>query len=156
MTQQTQAQQILSIVQADVEQLAPLTRLFDAYRVFYGQESNTPAANHFLFERLINHESVIYMAYLKDRPVGFAQLYPSFSSVSMMPVWVLNDLYVAEDARRQGIGKALIARCQQLVQERQDKGLLLSTAVTNQAAQALYTKLGFKSDSDFQHYEWLL
>ena len=34
------------------------------------------------------------MAFDGDNPIGFVQLYPSFSSVSMMRSWVLNDLFV--------------------------------------------------------------
>ena len=40
--------------------------------------------------------------------VGFAQLYPSFSSVSLRPIRILNDLFVDPDHRRSGAGRALL------------------------------------------------
>jgi GNAT superfamily N-acetyltransferase len=142
------------IKQAEVDDLEAVCELFDQYRMFYGQESNKPACNHFLFERMINHESLIYLAYLNEKPVGFVQLYPSFSSISLLPTWILNDLFVKPDARRFGVAKALINHCQQWVIQRNDKGLELSTANDNLEAQGLYEKTGFKRDAAFLHYAW--
>lgn len=64
-------------------ELAAVAPLFNNYRVFYGQPSDLALATSFLAERITNEESVILLA--KDdsgKPVGFTQLYPSFSSVS--------------------------------------------------------------------------
>ncbi len=154
---QATADTAVRIIRAGVTELDDATRLFDAYRVFYKQESNMPAANNFLFERMINHESVIFLAYdQNDNAVGFEQLYMSFSSVSMMPIWILNDLFVAPEARKQGVGKALIAEAENLVKERGDKALVLETAQDNAPAQALYEKLGFSKESDVYHYSLLM
>lgn len=139
---------------AEVEHLDALAGLLDAYRVFYGQPSNRPAARHFLFERMINHESVIWLARDKNsgEALGFVQLYPTFSSVALAPVWILNDLFVAPAGRRQGIGKALVLEAINLVRERGDYGLILETAPDNVPAQKLYLSLGFERDQAFQHY----
>ena len=150
---QTDTKTALKIIRAGVPELEDATRLFDAYRVFYKQQSNLPAANNFLFERIINHESVIFLAYDQNNTaVGFEQLYMSFSSVSMSPIWILNDLYVAPEARKNGVGKALIAKAEALVKERGDKALILETAHDNTPAQALYEKLGFSKENDVYHY----
>jgi ribosomal protein S18 acetylase RimI-like enzyme len=135
-----------------------LAELMDQYRMLCGQPGNRPAAEQFLFERLINHESVIYLALdaNANRPAGFLQLYPSFSSISLQPLWMLNDLYVTPAYRRQGVARALIRQAMELVQARQDKGLLLQTAPNNRAAQALYESMGFQRDTDAQYYvHWL-
>ena len=50
---------------------------------------------------------MVFMAFEEGNPVGFVQLYPSFSSVSMVRSWVLNDLYVKESARKKGFGEEL-------------------------------------------------
>lgn len=137
---------------AGVKELDDLTPLFDAYRVFYKQPSNLPAANHFLFERIINHEFVIYIAYQDGIAAGFVQLYPTFSSVAMNQQWVLNDLYVKPEYRRQRIAEKLITAAIHLVKERGDRGLTLETAVDNTTAQALYNKMGFKAETNFKQY----
>lgn len=149
----TQASEILL---ADVEQLDAAALLFDQYRQFYEQASNLPAARHFLFERIINKESLIYLAIEpgKQTAVGFMQLYPSFSSLSMQAIWVLNDLYVLPAYRRKGVGRQLIETAKTLVRQRDDKGLALSTASDNQQAQSLYKSLDFEQDTKFWHYFW--
>lgn len=100
----------MRIQKATVNELDSLTELFDLYRLFYGQESNLEDAREFLKERLVNEESVVFIAFDENNPIGFVQLYPSFSSVSMKRSWVLNDLYVKEDARKKGFAEMLIKK----------------------------------------------
>jgi hypothetical protein len=85
-------------IRAGLEHLDVLTGLFDSYRQFYGQEPDLPGARRFLEARLRCRDSVVFLAFRDDATrtsVGFVQLYPSFSSVSMKPIWILNDLFVA-------------------------------------------------------------
>jgi len=82
----------MSILKATGNDLDSLAELFDLYRVFYQQQSNINGAKEFIKDRLSNEESVIFLAFDENNPVGFVQLYPSFSSVSMKRTWVLNDL----------------------------------------------------------------
>jgi len=70
----------LTITKASVENLQDAARLFDAYRQYYGQPANLGGAERFLAERLTKGESVFFLAFKNDVAVGFAQLYPSFSS----------------------------------------------------------------------------
>lgn len=136
----------------NLHQVAPL---FDAYRQFYNQQSDLPAAEQFLRERLANNESVIYFAISHDQQgVGFTQLYPLFSSVSMKRYWLLNDLFVHPDYRGQGIAGQLIEKAKQLVVETRAKGFLLQTAADNLTAQKLYEKCGLKKETSL-FYEWI-
>ncbi|MDA7980584.1 MAG: GNAT family N-acetyltransferase [Pirellulales bacterium] len=146
----------LEVIRAKVAYLDGLSELFDGYRRYYQQESNLAAAREFLTERLHNDESVIFLALSEGKPIGFTQLYPSFSSVSMRRIWILNDLFVAEDARRSGAGGALMETARRHAEETNAKGLVLATAHDNLAAQSLYERLGWKRDQEFLHYELLV
>ena len=78
-----------------------LAKLFDNYRIFYGQKSDLRSAEKFLLERLENQESEIFVADTsKNKLVGFVQLYPIFSSTKMQRLWLLNDLFVDDNYRR--------------------------------------------------------
>jgi ribosomal protein S18 acetylase RimI-like enzyme len=77
-------------VQISAEQVELVAPLFDAYRQFYNQLPDLDGARRFLVERLGRGESVIYVVVEGGRALGFTQLYPSFSSVSMRPIWILN------------------------------------------------------------------
>ena len=145
------------IVRAASKDLDELVPLFDAYREFYGQRSDAAAARAFLSERIQRNESAIYLAYASaHEPAGFTQLYPSFSSVSLKPLWILNDLYVRSDVRRGGVGRALLERARQHAIDSGAKGLTLSTALTNTAAQSLYESCGWRRDDEFVHYNLVI
>ncbi|MFC4722160.1 GNAT family N-acetyltransferase [Geojedonia litorea] len=144
----------MSITEANISHLPELAPLFNAYRIFYKQPSNLEAAEQFLKERLQNKESIIYLAFVDNNAVGFTQLYPLFSSVSMKPMYLLNDLYVMSNYRGQGIGEALINKAKLLCMAKNYKGLALQTASDN-PAQKLYERLGFTKDKDL-FYNWTL
>jgi GNAT superfamily N-acetyltransferase len=137
-----------------LEQVELVAPLFDAYRQFYGQLPDPDGARRFLAERLGRGESVIYAVVEGRRALGFTQLYPSFSSVSMRPIWILNDLFVAEGARRRGVGARLLRAARDHALRTGAARLALSTAVTNTAAQALYERDGWRRDTAFLHYEY--
>lgn len=142
----------MTIVQATRNDLDALTELFDLYRIFYQQTSDLDGARAFLNDRLNNEESVVFMAFDDNNPIGFVQLYPSFSSVSMKPTWVLNDLYVKETGRGKGFGEKLIRAAIAFAEEAGAKGVLLETAQDNVTAQRLYEKIGFAKESNYIYF----
>ncbi len=92
----------MEILQATMHELEELTVLFDEYRQFYGIESDKSSAKAFLQLRMALKESVIFIAVENGKTIGFAQLYPTFSSIALQCAYILNDIYVTEDARGQG------------------------------------------------------
>ena len=138
---------------ADLDALAPL---FDAYRVFYGKASDLAAARAFLHARIRSGESTVFVALLAEDAVGFTQLYPGFSSVSIAPIHVLNDLFVSDAGRRQGVGAALLAAAIDFARAAGSVRLALSTARTTIAAQALYESTGWTRDEEYLTYEYTL
>ena len=126
--------------------------LFDAYRQYYEQQSDLDRARSFLTNRLSKGESVIFLASVNGQAVGFAQLYPSFSSLSMKPIWILNDLFVTPPARGHGVGTALLEECRGLAIQTGAKELALETMTTNVTAQRLYEEQGWKRDDVFYRY----
>lgn len=137
-----------------VDRIAPL---FDAYRVFYDQTSNVDAARDFLKRRLKQNESVIFLALVGSATAaGFTQLYPVFSSVSMTPAWILNDLYVDADHRHRGIARRLMERAAAFAKETGARYLALETAIDNAPARRLYESLGWTRDEKFHRYSLLI
>lgn len=136
---------------ADVPHAAPL---FAAYREFYGQAYDLEAATAFLTERLTRDESIVLVATGDtDETVGFAQIYRSFSSTQLTPVWILNDLFVDPAARGAGVVDALLDAAAALAMEAGVTAIELATAHTNLRAQAVYDRNGYTLDEAFRHYE---
>lgn len=144
----------IRIEQANISHIDQLTSLFDDYRIFYGKESDLEAAKEYLIDRIYHQQSVAFIALDEsDKGAGFTQLYPMFSSVSMQGVWVLNDLYVDQDYRRNGIAKMLMDWAKMHAIQTNAKGLMLETQKTNVAAQKLYESLGYKRNDAHFFYE---
>jgi len=145
----------VSVRRATSTDLEALGVLFDAYRVFYEKESDIDGARRFMAERLDNDDSVIFLAEdASGSALGFTQLYPLFSSVRMRSIWLLNDLYVARNARRMGVGHALMTRAQEFAAETGAAGLELATAKDNDPAKSVYHDLGWELDTQFDHYSF--
>ena len=142
--------------QATIHDLAQLIPLFDSYRQFYGRASDVAAAGEFLLARFLNNESTVLIAHEGERAIGFTQLYPSFSSISLARIFILNDLFVHEQARRKGVASALMSAAVKFATALGADRLSLSTAITNDAAQALYHSAGWKRDDQFLVYDFAI
>ncbi len=140
---------ICTVTQATIEEVAPL---FNAYREFYGQLSDIQKAEQFIRERIERAESIIFLAYKEDEAVGFAQLFPLFSSVAMKKAFILNDLFVAKQARQQGVAQALMEQCYVYCKQENARYMMLETATDNINAQKLYEKMGMTIDSNVYYY----
>ena len=130
----------------DIEQLSVL---LDKYRIFYKQKSDVDSARSFLKKRMKRKESVIFVAEERKDLVGFTQLFPIFSSVSMQRTWLLNDLYVNEKSRGMGAATGLLNAAKDFGAETNSKWLLLQTAADNFTAQRVYEKNGWIKETDF-------
>ena len=138
--------------QAVLTDLDQLAALFDQYRQFQGQPTDRAAAHDFLRARFDHGEAVVFLAHDGAQSVGFAQLYPSFSSVSLKRVFILNDLFVAETGRRTGVATRLLAAVEAYAWSLGAARVTLNVARSNVTAQALYTASGWQQDEQFFMY----
>lgn len=143
----------MEIYQANIHDLEGTAHLFNLYRMFYNQESDIEGALAYIKERIEDADSVIFIVKDNEKFLGFTQLYPTFSSISMKRAWILNDLYVDTEARKQGVGEMLLNKAKDFAIETGAKSLSLSTAPDNFSAQRLYEKNGYEKDTEFYHYE---
>ena len=143
----------MEVYQATIEDLEGVSNLFNAYRMYYEQPSDVEGARDYIKDRLENEESVIIVIKNHQKYVGFTQLYPTFSSISMKKAWILNDMFVDPEARKLGIGQTLLQKAKDHAEETGAKSIVLETAPDNYTAQKLYEKNGYVRDTQFYHYE---
>jgi len=144
------------IRKASLKDLDQLTSLFDKYLIFYKKKSNLEKHKSFLKERIENNEAIIFMAFddkNKDKAIGFALIYPTFSSVLLSKILILNDLYVDSNIRKNGVGEKLILETVALAKELDTNLIRLRTAKNNIIAQGLYHKMGFVRDEFLHSYD---
>lgn len=144
---------IRQAILSDLDALAPL---LDDYRQFYGRTTDVHAARAFLLARFNHGESVLFIAHEGTAAVGFIQLYPCFSSVSLARTYILNDLFVAEHSRRKGVASKLLRAAVDFASALGAIRVSLSTATTNEDAQKLYQSLGWQQDKQFLVYHFTL
>ncbi|MEC1542124.1 GNAT family N-acetyltransferase [Bacillus subtilis] len=142
----------MNIRQAKTSDAAALAPLFNQYREFYRQASDLQGAEAYLKARLENHESVILIAEENGEFIGFTQLYPTFSSVSMKRIYILNDLFVVPYARTKGAGCRLLSAAKDYAEGNGAKCLTLQTEHHNRKGRSLYEQNGYEEDTGFVHY----
>jgi ribosomal protein S18 acetylase RimI-like enzyme len=121
---------------------AEVTRLMAAFRDFYDDTEPDDALIADAVGRLIGNQETEFLL-AGDPAVGVAQLRFRHSVWTGADDAWLEDLFVAESARRDGVGRALVEACAERSRERGCKRLQLDTNETNTAALALYESLGF-------------
>jgi GNAT superfamily N-acetyltransferase len=81
--------------------------------------------------------------------VGFATIFWTWSTLSGSRIAIMNDLFVAPEARGSGLADDLIAACLERTRERGASSLGWQTARDNPRAQAVYERVGGRRE------EWL-
>ncbi|MEK1943633.1 MAG: GNAT family N-acetyltransferase [Pseudomonas sp.] len=89
---------------------------------------------------------------LDGQAQGFALFFPTFSTFLGKPGIYLEDLYVREQARSSGLGKALLARLAHLAVERGCGRLEWAVLDWNEPALGFYRRLGARAQDDWTTY----
>ena len=143
---------IATVTEADLPQLLPLMR---GYCDFYEVDPSDDALLA-MSRTLISNaelEGVQLIARDRDgRALGFATIFWSWSTLSAARLGVMNDLFVAEDARGGGTADALIQACAERCRERGATSLDWQTAHSNVRARAVYERVGATRDERWLDY----
>jgi GNAT superfamily N-acetyltransferase len=142
---------VTPVTTADLSELLPLMR---AYCDFYGVAPSDEALLELSRALLADpeREGVQFLVRSEDRAVGFATVFWSWSTLSGARLGVMNDLYVAEDARGAGAADALIGACADAAREHGATVLAWQTAKDNHRAQRVYDRMGAER-SEWIDYE---
>lgn len=145
---------MIEITRASIADVTVLTGLIEQYRAFYKQESNAKTEGY-LRDRLANDEAIIFIARQSDsgEAVGFTTIYPTFSTVSLSNIWLLNDLFVTESARGKHVATALMETAENVARDAGATRIWLRTANDNLPGQALYEGRGWAQDTIFRRYD---
>jgi GNAT superfamily N-acetyltransferase len=127
---------------SDVSDLVPLMRAYcDFYHVAPTDEDLIALATALVDDP--DHEGVQLIARdAAGHGAGFATVYWTWSTTSATRIGVMNDLFVAEHARGQGLADRLIHKCRTETARRGARRLTWQTAPDNVRAQAVYERIG--------------
>ncbi len=131
---------IRPVVESELGVVLPLLA---GYQRFYGVDGPDDRRNADFFRRFLapSQYGELIAAWNGNKPSGIACLYWTFSSVHAESVALLNDLYVDEDARGIGVGRALISAAGYAARARGCTRLRWWTQIDNRRAQRLYDSM---------------
>ncbi|MCP4161118.1 MAG: GNAT family N-acetyltransferase [Deltaproteobacteria bacterium] len=145
----------MKIIKCNKKYLDKLAAIVEEYKQFCGASPALKETRDF-FEKLIdNDESIIFIAIDESEDVlmGFVNLYPSYSTIALKRLWILNDLGVSKRFRGKGVAKALIDKVIVYAKETNAVRIELKTHKSNRNAQKLYKNIGFVVDTDHIYYK---
>ncbi len=131
------------VTEDDLTDVVPLMR---GYLGFYGVEPANDEVVALCRALLADpHREGVQLLARDDSgtAVGFATVYWTWSTLSAARIAVMNDLFVAPEARGSGTAEQLIEACADLCRERGDIASLgWQTAKDNLRAQTVYDRVG--------------
>jgi GNAT superfamily N-acetyltransferase len=126
------------------EEFEALLPLIAAYQRFYEVEDVDDGRNRSFFRRFLapSGDGELLAARDEDGAIlGYACLYWHFSSTRAVETVLMNDLFVVDQARGRGVGRALIEASAAVARRRGSGRLEWATAPDNHTAQRLYDSM---------------
>ncbi|WP_223668634.1 GNAT family N-acetyltransferase [Kangiella shandongensis] len=133
----------------DLERLVPA---FDKYRQFYRQESQPEKIREFLKSLIEQEKSKIFLSYEDGELTGFVQLYPSYSSIGLAPIWILNDFFIFGGSERRETARGLLDAAKMLCEASKAIRLEVTTRKENHRLHSIYRDYGFEKDYKYDYY----
>jgi GNAT superfamily N-acetyltransferase len=143
----------LEIAPIDIEEFEELLPLIAAYQRFYEVGEIDETRNRTFFRRFLapSENGLLLGARREGKLFGYACLYWHFSSLEAVESVLMNDLFVGEEARGKGVGRALIEATAEIARERGVPFVEWSTAPDNHTAQRLYDSTGAERSEWFSY-----
>jgi GNAT superfamily N-acetyltransferase len=131
---------VLRIEPISEPQYEALLPMIAAYQRFYEATDIQAERNRSFFRRFLapSRDGLLIGAWRAEKLIGYACLYWHFSSTRAVETVLMNDLYVDEAARGEGVGRALIEASAEIARERGANHLEWATRPDNATAQRLY------------------
>jgi len=133
--------------EAELGDLLPLVRAYcDFYAVSPSDEELRSLSRALIADP--EREGVQLLARdADDRAVGFATIFWSWATTSAERIGVMNDLFVAPEARGSGTAEALIEACRVECAAHGARKLTWQTATDNERAMKVYDRVGATRES---------
>jgi len=138
---------------SDIETLIALMRDLYLHDNTFFDEANTRKA----LDRILTDDSLgrVLIIQLDDKQVGYAVLTFGYSLEFHGRDAFIDELYISEPYRKQGIGKKTISHLESICRSLGIDALHLEVERENTNAQAVYRNVGFKDHSRYLMTKWI-
>ncbi|GAA4627844.1 hypothetical protein GCM10023196_041740 [Actinoallomurus vinaceus] len=124
--------------------------LFNDYRAHYGHPGLSEITHRWLREQLAERRLQLVVAMVGDRAGGFITTTVVPASLTLRTFWLIRDLYVAPEHRRNGVARALLQHVIEAARASGAHRLSLQTETGNAVALQLYASAGFQPVAGLQ------
>jgi GNAT superfamily N-acetyltransferase len=150
------AEEPFSIRAIEAKDRAQWEPLWASYNAFYGREGDTALSQEVIdvtWQRFFDDAEPVHalVAHRGDELLGIVHFLYHRAMIRVEPVCYLADLFTAQAARGQGVGKALIEAVYQHAQLCCCHYVYWRTHETNDTARRLYEQVAFNSGSVVYH-----
>lgn len=128
--------------------LAFIRKLADYERLAHQVEATEDVLRVSLFDQKPRAE--VLLAFIGEEAAGFALFFHNFSTFVGRPGLYLEDIFVDEEFRGRGIGRALFARLGEIARERNCRRFEWAVLDWNESAIRFYKSLGARELSDWR------
>ena len=137
----------MKVWRADTAEAEDVARLIAEFGKWWGKNVVPEAEVRASVERIMGGDDGEYLLGAVDgAPVGVCQLRFRWSVWKSAEDCWLEDLFVREEARRSGLGRALVEAALERARERGCKRIELDVNEDNAPARALYEACGFQTE----------
>lgn len=136
--------QIARVTEADLADLLPLVRAYCDFYDVSPSDDALLALSRALIDDPARDGLQLVARDEAGRAAGFATVYWTWDTLIAARIGVMHDLFVAPDARGNGVAEALIEACRAECRGRGAAVLSWQTARDNTRAQAVYERVGAK------------
>ena len=142
---------IVPVVEADLDDLLPLMRAYcDFYEVTPSDEDLLALSRALLGDP--ERQGLQLIARDENGAAGgFATIFWTWSTTRARRIGIMNDLFVAPEARGSGLADALIRACTERCREHGVRTLQWQTALDNHRAQTVYDRVGGRRSQWFEY-----
>ncbi|MFL6467974.1 MAG: GNAT family N-acetyltransferase [Pyrinomonadaceae bacterium] len=144
---------IRAIERGDLQHVLELMREFARYEDL---ESSLEVTEERLSAAMFDEGAFVegLIAFNSDTPIGYAIFYPNFLTFRGQRGYFLEDLYVAQESRASGLGKAFLSLIAKMAQKRGFERIDFLVLDWNETAIGFYQKLGAVRSTDERHFKF--
>lgn len=141
---------VTQLVGPTAAHLREAAQLFDQYRLHYGESALPGQTVAWLTDQTAQRRLMLFTATLDDELVGVTTTVVIPASLRLSHFWQIRDLYVAPEARRNGVARAMLDAVRRAATEAGAVRVSVQTEKNNGPALRLYRASGFTVVGDLE------
>ena len=147
----------IQIRKSTPDEVPAIVRLMRDFAEFENLGDYCEITERRLFEVMFGDDAFVegLVAFHDTMPVGYAMFYPYFASFRGQCGYYLEDIFIAEDFRRNGLGEAMVKIVAKLAKQRGFERIDFQVLEWNAPAVKFYEKLGAIRDDSERHFKFI-